>query len=404
MDIVFHEFPLSPHAFSCTRLLVISRLRHVRAVSGLLRSVPVVALVGPRQSGKTTLAALVADSRTSRPTRFDLESPRDIERLRDPMLALAPLRGLVVLDEIQRRPDLFPVLRVLADRPRTPARFLVLGSAADALMKQSSESLAGRIAYHELPPFTADEVGTEKIATLWRRGGFPRSFLARSETESARWREDFVRTFLERDLAPLGLRIPSQALYRFWSMLANYHAQVWNGAELARAFGMSESTVRSYLDVLTGTFMVRQLQPWHENLGKRQVRAPKVYLGDTGILHSLLGISSADALVRHPKVGASWEGFAIDQLVARLGVRREKCFFWSTYQGAELDLLIVTGKRVGFEIKRTTVPTMTKSMHVALTDLRLDRLDVIYEGDETYPLEDRVRAVPITRIFSDVHP
>jgi predicted AAA+ superfamily ATPase len=381
---------------------VLERKRHTSIIQRLLRANPVVALVGPRQSGKTTLAAAVASGR-KRATRFDLESPRDLERLRDPLLALEPLRGLVVLDEIQRAPDLFPVLRVLADRPRTPARFLVLGSATGDLLRQSSESLAGRIAYHELPPLTADEVGRAKLHVLWHRGGFPRSFLANGDRDSARWREDFVRTFLERDLAPLGVRVPAQTLFRFWSMLAHYHAQVWNGAELARAFAMSESTARSYLDVLTGTFMVRQLQPWHANLGKRQVRSPKIYLGDSGVLHTLLGIETETALERHPKVGVSWEGFAIDQVIARLDVRRERCFFWSTYQGAELDLLVVLpGKRVGFEVKRTSVPKVTPSMKIALADLSLDRLDVIYEGTETYAMAKKIRAVPLSRIFDDV--
>ncbi len=381
---------------------MLERHRHTVIVERLLRSNPVVALVGPRQSGKTTLAMRVLAGR-KRATRFDLESPRDLERLRDPLLALEPLRGLVVLDEIQRAPELFPVLRVLADRPKAPARFLVLGSATGELLRQSSETLAGRVAYHELPPLTVDEVGAVKAQTLWRRGGFPRSFLSQSERESLRWRDDFVRTFLERDLAPLGVRVPSQTLFRFWSMLAHYHAQLWNGAELARAFGMSESTVRAYLDVLTGTFMVRQLQPWHENLGKRQVRSPKIYLGDSGILHALLGIASQEDLERHPKIGASWEGFAIDQIVARLDVRREKCFFWSTYQGAELDLLVTAGgQRRGFEIKRTAVPKVTPSMKIALEDLRLDALDVIYEGTETYPLGPRIRAVPLSRVFDDL--
>ncbi len=271
------------------------------------------------------------------------------------------------------------------------------------MLRQSSESLAGRIAYHELPPLTLDEVGVRKSDALWLRGGFPRSFLAPTDGDSAEWRNEFVQTFLERDLAPLGLRIPARSLFRFWSMLAHYHAQIWNGAELARAFAMSESTVRSYLDVLTGTFMVRQLQPWHENISKRQVRAPKVYLGDSGILHALLGISSYEELLRHPKVGASWEGYATEQVIARLGVRREVCFFWATHQGAELDLLVmVGGKRLGFEVKRTRVPKVTASMRIALADLRLDRLDVIYEGTETYSIADRVRAVPLTRIFRDV--
>lgn len=361
-----------------------------------------VAILGPRQSGKTTLATLVLAGRA---TRFDLEDPRQLDLLaRDPMLALSRLRGVVVLDEIQRRPELFPVLRVLADRARTPARFLILGSATAELMRQSSESLAGRIAYHELRGLALDEVPPREVTRLWRRGGFPRSFLARSEAASVGWREDFVRTFLERDIPAFGLRLPSATLFRFWSMLAHYHAQIWNGAELARAFGMTENTVRSYLDVLTQTFMVRQLLPWHENLGKRQVKAPKIYLSDTGILHGLLGIRTNAELERHPKVGASWEGFALEQIVTRLGLRPERCFFWSTHQGAELDLFVtVGGRRVGFEIKRTTTPRVSKSMRIAAADLRLDRLYAVYDGEESYPLGGGIHAVPVTRLFDDVH-
>ncbi|MBI1946047.1 MAG: ATP-binding protein [Deltaproteobacteria bacterium] len=383
---------------------MVARPRHLADVRRLLKSNPIVALLGARQTGKTTLSREVIGDRSA--TRFDLESPHDSERLRDPTLALAPLRGLVVLDEVQRRPDLFPVLRVLADRPRTQARFLVLGSASGQLLRQTSESLAGRIAYHELPGFALDEVmatGTGAHLRLWRRGGFPRSFLARSEAESARWRDDFVRTFLERDVGTLGVRVPATTLFRFWSMLAHYHAQLWNGAELARAFAMSETAVRHYLDVLSDTFMVRQLTPWHENLKKRQVRSPKVYLTDSGLLHVLLGVADGQQLERHPKVGASWEGFALEQVVARLGVRREQCFFWATHQGAELDLFVLKGgKRLGFEIKRTTVPRVTKSMRVAGSDLGLARLDVIYEGTDTYQLDERIRAVPLSRVFDDV--
>lgn len=379
---------------------MLPRPRHTEIVRQLLRTSPVVGLVGPRQSGKTTLATALRPR-----THFDLELPRDVERLRDPYLALEPLRGLVVLDEIQRVPEIFPVLRVLSDRPRTPARFLVLGSATGELLRQTSESLAGRIAYHELSGLSADEVSAGRLRALWLRGGFPRSFLARSNAESVRWRDDFVRTFLERDLAALGVRIPPATLFRFWSMLAHYHAQIWNGAELSRAFAMSESTVRSYLDVLSGTFMVRQLAPWHENVAKRQVKSPKVYLSDAGILHSLLGIRTGEELERHPKVGASWEGFALEQVIARLGVRRERCFFWSTFQGAEVDLVVNLGGRlVGFEIKRTSVPKITKSMRIAVEDLKLARLDVIYDGTETYPMGDRIRAVPLARVFHDVTP
>lgn len=385
-------------------VFVVARPRHLAEVRRLLRSNPIVGLLGARQTGKTTLSREAIGDRPV--SRFDLESPHDLERLRDPMLALAPLRGLVVLDEVQRRPDLFPVLRVLADRPRIPARFLVLGSASGDLLRQSSESLAGRIAYHELPGFDLDEItttGTRAHLKLWRRGAFPRSFLGRSEAESVRWRDDFVRTFLERDLGALGVRVPAMTLFRFWSMLAHYHAQLWNGAELARAFAMSEAAVRHYLDVLSDTFMVRQLAPWHENLKKRQVRSPKVYLTDSGLLHVLLGLTSQVELERHPKVGASWEGFALEQVIARLAVRREQCFFWASHQGAELDLFVLKGgKRIGFEIKRTTVPRVTKSMRVAMADLGLARLDVVYEGDETFVLEEKIRAVPLARVFEDV--
>lgn len=383
---------------------MVERQRHLTVVRRLLKASPIVGLLGARQTGKTTLSREAIGDRPA--TRFDLESPHDVERLRDPMLALAPLRGLVVLDEVQRRPELFPVLRVLVDRPRAPARFLVLGSASGELLRQTSESLAGRIAYHELPGFALDEVratGTSAHLRLWRRGGFPRSFLARSEADSVRWRDDFVRTFLERDLGVLGVRVPATTMFRFWSMLAHHHAQLWNGAELARAFAMSETAVRHYLDVLSDTFMVRQLTPWHENLKKRQVRSPKVYLTDSGLLHALLGIADGQQLERHPKVGASWEGFALEQVVARLGVRRQQCFFWATHQGAELDLFVLKGgKRLGFEVKRTAVPRVTKSMRVAISDLGLARLDVVYEGTDTYQLDERIRAVPLSRVFDDV--
>lgn len=381
---------------------MIERAGHTHAVRAMLRASPVVAIVGPRQCGKTTLAGLVARS-MGKATWFDLESPRDLQRLDDPLLALEPLRGLVVLDEIQRRPNLFDTLRVLADRRTRPARFLVLGSATGDLMRQSSESLAGRVAYHDLGGLSLAEVGTDRAGALWRRGGFPRSYLARTERESLQWRDDFVRTFLERDMPALGVRVPSVTLHRFWSMLAHYHAQIWNGAELARAFGLSEGSVRNYLDLLTGTFMTRQLAPWHENLAKRQVRSPKVYLSDSGVLHSLLGIASASDLERHPKVGASWEGFALEQVVSALGVRRERCFFWASYQGAELDLFVLAGgKRLGFEIKRTSVPRATKSMQIAMDDLKLDRLDVVYEGQETYAIGKKIRAVGLAKVFEDI--
>ena len=371
----------------------------LRLIERLLRRSPVVALLGARQVGKTTLARLHA-RRQRRPVAFfDLEDPVDVARLAEPMLALRGLQGLVIIDEVQRRPELFPVLRVLVDRERPRLRFLLLGSASPELLRQSSESLAGRIAYLRLGGFSLDEVGAGRPDRLWLRGGFPRSFLARSEADSAAWRRDLVATYLERDLPGLGVTIPAATLGRFWSMLAHYHGQLWNGSELARAFGVGDTTVRRYLDLLTATFMVRQLPPWHENLGKRQVKAPKVYLTDSGLLHTLLGVATREHLERHPKVGASWEGFALEQLLRRLGARDDECFFWATYAGAELDLLVVRdGRRLGFELKRGDAPRLTPSMTIARDDLRLDRLDVIYPGEATYPLGDRIRAVPLALV------
>ncbi len=384
---------------------MIERAQHLGTIRWLLRTFPVVGIVGARQVGKTWLAGRLAERWAGPVTRFDLEDPADVERLADPRLALEGLRGLVILDEVQRRPELFPVLRVLADRPRRPARFLVLGSVGPELLRQSSETLAGRIAYHELGGFDLAELGARHLARRWRRGGFPRAYLAASEAASVRWRQEFVRTFLERDLRASGFDLPAATIGRFWAMLAHYHAQLWNGAELARAFGVAESTVRRYLDALTGTFMLRQLKPWAENLSKRQVRSPKVYVGDTGLLHTLLGITGQTELERHPKVGASWEGLMIDEVIRHLGARRDECYFWATHQGAELDLLVVRGdKRRAFEIKRTTAPAVTRSMHVALADLRLDRIDVIHAGRDSYLLTPRIRAVAAARLQSDVEP
>jgi hypothetical protein len=338
-------------------------------------------------------------------TRFDLEDPDDLARLEEPKLAMEALDGLVVIDEVQRRPDLFPVLRVLVDRPRPRARFLILGSASPDLLRQGSESLAGRIAFHELDGFALDEVGFEHSDTLWLRGGFPRSFLADGDGDSVAWRRDFIRTFLERDLPQLGIQVPAATLRRFWTMLAHHHAQVWDAAELARALGVAGSTVRRYLDVLTGALVVRVLPPWYENLAKRQVKSPKVYVSDTGILHALLGIGSRDDLDRHPKVGASWEGFVLREVTRQTGAPPEECYFWATHAGAELDLLIIRGRsRLGFEIKRTTSPSTTRSMHSAVEALKLDRLDVIHAGEHTFPLRERIRAVAASRLAQDLKP
>lgn len=384
---------------------MIRRVDHLRRLAGLLREFPVVGLVGPRQVGKTTLARALARGWRGAVTYLDLESPADLARLADPVLALGPLRGLVVIDEFQRRPDLLAVLRVLVDRPRRPARFLVLGSATPDLIRGSSETLAGRIAYHELSGFSLAEVDPARLGALWLRGGFPRSFLARTEPASWRWRQQFIRTFLERDLPALGLRLGADTLHRFWAMLAHYHAQVWNASELARAFGVADTTVRGYLDLLASAFMVRLLTPWSENLAKRQVKAPKVYLRDTGLLHALLGIRTADDLERHPKVGASWEGFMVSEVIQRLGAEPRECHFWATHGGVELDLLVIRGRRrLGFEFKRTSGPSVTRSMHVALADLRLERLDVIHAGESTFPLAPKIRAVAAHRILADLPP
>ena len=377
---------------------MIERPHHVAWVRRLLSEQPVVALLGARQIGKTTLARQVARSYGASVAFFDLESSRDLAKLADPMLALEPLRGLVVLDEVQRRPDIFPTLRVLADR-RRGARFLVLGSASPGLLRQTSETLAGRIAFHHLDGLSLREVGSRRASDLWLRGGFPRSFVARILGASLRWRRDLVSTYLERDLPQLGIRVPSTTLLRFWTMLAHVHGQILNWSELGRSMAVSDATIRHYVDVLASTFMVRMLPPWHENLSKRQVKAPKIYVRDSGILHALLDIETMHALEQHPKIGASWEGFCVESLIAQLGARPEQCYFWATHAGAELDLLVVAkGRRRGFEIKRTVSPRVTPSMQVALHDLKLDSLDVIHAGQDTFPLARKIRAVSLSRL------
>ena len=362
-----------------------------------------VAILGPRQIGKTTLARQFAERTPGPVTRFDLENPRHLSRLEDPLGALEGLRGLVVLDEIQRRPEIFPVLRVLLDRPENPARFLILGSAGPQLLRQSSETLAGRIVLQELSGLDVEETGAEALPTRWLRGAFPRAFLAPSDRASFEWRREFARTFLERDLPQLGVRLPALALRRFWNMTAHIHGQVWNHAEMARAFGSSAKTVRAYRDLLEAALVLRVLPPWSENLGKRQVKSPRTYLRDSGLLHYLLDIRTMADLEGHPKVGASFEGFAIHELIAHLDAQPEECYFWRAHTGAEVDLLVVRGRqRRAFEIKRTSAPRTTRSMHTAMEDLHLDRLDVIHGGRDTYALRDRIRAVSIFRIREDI--
>jgi predicted AAA+ superfamily ATPase len=376
----------------------IARSSVVQHVQALLRESPVVALLGPRQSGKTTLAQQILASRPGE--RFDLEDPRDASRLSQPLTALEPLKGLVVIDEVQRQPDLFPVLRVLADRRPVRARFLLLGSASPALLRQTSETLAGRIRFVELGGFSLEEVGAASLRRLILRGGFPRSFLARSEKESFGWREDFILTFLERDIGALGIDVRSPAqLRRLWTMLAHRHAQLWNGAELAAALGETYPTVKRHVDILTGALVVRQLPPWLPNLEKRLVRSPKIFVRDSGLLHALLGVRAWRDLEGHPKLGASWEGFVLEEVIRRVGDR--DVYFWSTHAGAELDILVQRGRSpVGIEVKWADAPSMTKSMQIALSDLGLRRLAVVYPGDKRYALQKNVEAVPVSHIDS----
>jgi len=364
-----------------------------------------VALLGPRQSGKTTLARQIAQSGAwpfdPNLAYFDLEDPAQIERLHNPRLALDPLRGLVVVDEIQRRPNLFPVLRVLADRDGTPARFLILGSASRDLIRQSSESLAGRIHFVDVTPFGLGEVGAPSLDVLWLRGGFPRSFLSETDDESWEWRGDYIRTFLERDVPELGIRVPPLTLRRFWMMLAHYHGQLFNASELGKSLGVAHTTVARYLDILAGTLMVRLLQPWLENIRKRQIKTPKIYFRDTGILHRLIGVPAMPQLVVHPRLGASWEGFAVEQIIRAAGAagEDEEVFFWGIHNQAELDLLVFgKGGRRGFEVKYTDAPRATRSQRIAMEVLGLDSITVVVPGDADYPLDDRVRVVGLGRM------
>jgi len=372
---------------------MISRNDLLRKIEESLERSPVVVLVGPRQCGKTTLAReLLSEDSVN---YFDLEDPTSLARLEEPMTALGPLSGLVVIDEVQRRPDLFPVLRVLVDRRDFTARFLILGSASGDLLRQTSESLAGRMERVVIGGFTLSELGAEAEQELWLRGGFPLSYLTDTEANSLAWRKNFVKTLLERDFPQWGVRTPAVALHRFWTMLAHYHGQTWNAAEPARAMGVSESTVRNYLDLLTDALMVRQLQPFYTNLRKRQVKSPKIYVRDSGLLHQLLGIESMKSLLSHPKVGASWEGYVIEQIL--LTEHYDEAFFWATHQGAEIDLILRRGETLlGIECKRADSPRLTPSIRNAIEDLQLERVATIYPGSKRFPLGDRAEAVPLS--------
>lgn len=376
---------------------MIQRKTLQKGIRAALSRSRVVALIGPRQAGKTTLARKLVDPRSR--NYFDLEDPDQLARLDEPKTALEHLKGLVVIDEIQRKPELFPLLRVLADRRPLPAKFLILGSAGPELLKQSSESLAGRIETVSMGGFSLEEVGVRQIEKHWLRGGFPLAYLARNEADSMVWRKQFIQTFLERDIPQMGFRIPAPALKRFWSLLAHFHGQRWNASEPAVALGVSPPAIRHYLDVLEGTLMVRVLPPWYENLGKRQIKSPKIYFRDSGILHLLLNIKTFKELEIHPKKGASWEGYVLEEILKRHPDADP--YFWGTHNGAELDLLFPKGgKRIGFEIKYADAPRLTPSMRIAMEALQLHRLTVLYPGEHSYPLADRIEAVSAQHYLS----
>jgi len=377
---------------------MLERRAAFEAIGTALRRAPVVVLTGPRQCGKTTLARRFVDPNSV--NYFDLESPPSLARLDEPMTALAPLRGVVVIDEVQLRADLFSVLRVLVDRIDASGRFLVLGSASGDLLQQTSESLAGRTERVVLGGFTTGEAAgsaPDVEITLWRRGGLPPSFLASTEEDSVVWRREYIRTLLERDFPQWGVRAPAATMGRFWAMLSHYHARTWNAAVPARALGVSPGVVRRYLDALTDALMVRQVHPWFANLKKRQVKAPKVYIRDSGLLHRLLGIDTEKALLTHPAVGASWEGFAIEQVLAM--VPHDDAFFWATHQGAEIDLILRrNGALYGVECKRADAPRITPSIRNALADVGLTRVAILYPGLQRYPLSERVEVVPLSAL------
>lgn len=374
----------------------IDRPSYRRQIQDSVARFRVTALLGPRQCGKTTLSRALA---TRPDAYFDLEDPLDLARLEAPRQTLGGLTGLVVIDEIQRRPDLFPLLRVLADREGTPARFLVLGSASLDLIEGVSESLAGRVGFVDLSGFDGTEVGFDRLNTLWLRGGFPESFLSDSDEASLHWRQQFIRTFLTRDIPQLGITIPSEQLRRFWLMIAHYHGQTWNASEIAGSLGVNYKTAQHYLDILTGAFMVRSLPSWTENLGKRVRKAPKIYLRDSGLFHALQRIGSMSELQAHPKLGASWEGLALEHVLRVLRAEPGEAFHWGTHGGAELDLLLVRGgQRWGFELKYADAPRTTKSMRAALDDLKLERLVVIYPGEKDYSLDERIHVLALRNV------
>lgn len=378
----------------------VERAPYEEAILKGFRNHSAVALLGPRQCGKTTLAHAYGKTMAQQITvhYFDMENPLDLAKMENPMLTLTELRGLIIIDGIQRKQDLFPVLRVLIDTHKGKQKYLILGSASSELIRQSSETLAGRIKYIELTPFTYDEA--KEMNKLWLRGGFPRSYLARTQADSMDWRQEYISTFLEKDIPQLGINIGAETLRRFWTMLTAYHGNLLNASDIGRSLGIAHTTIQHYLDILTGTFMLRQLKPWHANITKRQVKSPKIYFRDSGILHTLMRIDNEKALQNDPKLGASWEGFALEQLIRKSHARAEDCFFWSTYSGAELDLLIFQGKkRLGYEFKFADQPKLTKSMTIAKQDLALNSLTVVHPGIGNFPLDHAVRAIGLQEVL-----
>lgn len=366
---------------------MIQRNYYLHQIQEAFESHSVCAILGPHQSGKTTLAKLYTQKLTS-VHMFDLENPQDLAMLSSPSLTLPPLRGTILIDEIQRRPDLFPYLRFLVDN--SDKKFLIFGSASQDLIQQSSETLAGRIAYIELPPFQLNEVGELNMQKHWMLGGFPRSFLASSSLQSEKWRLNYIKTFLERDLSMMGIQIIPTNMRRLWNMLAHYHGQIANISELSRSLNTTDKTIKRYMDILEGCFMIRQLKPWFANISKRQVKRPKLYIRDSGLLHTLLGVS-AHAILAHPKCGASWEGYALENIIHSYDNDLYEFYFWATEKGAKLDLLVIKGEqRLGYEIKYSESPTITKSMHLALENLKLDHLTVITPGERSYALSERI--------------
>lgn len=382
--------------------LIMKREIHLTNIVSAFKTFPVVALLGPRQSGKTTLANQFKDLKKGNTEvfYFDMERPQDLASLENPELTLGELKGLVIIDEIQRRPDLFPVLRYLVDNKKRRCKFLILGSASQDLIKQSSDSLAGRIKYIEVSPFSLLEVPfSEK---LWIRGGFPRSYLAKSDKASFEWREEYIRTFLERDVPALGINISPMLLRRLWMMLTHYHGQIWNASELGKSLGISDHTAKRYMDILAGTFMIRLLSPWHANISKRQVKTPKIYFTDPGIFHCLLQIHNKNEIISHPKLGASWEGMALESLIRVLRLKNEESYFWSTHAEADLDLFCFrNGRPLGFEVKFTDSPKVTKSMKIAMDDLKLHHLYIVYPGTKNFKLNDRISAIGIKNLTSE---